>query len=144
MKHLTALFSASALALGGLMGAGMMAPGAAYAAPACGGSIDDWRDADEAASYSGSAKTNDDSAVERTVSLEGDTAWVPGETNKVTYTFAAGKLTWYIGDEHGGTSFSLSSPECAPGDTRVTGAQFEESSGGQGGGGAAAGRLTRG
>lgn len=96
-----------------------------------------------ASRYSGTLTTSSGGTVERTVSLEGDTAWVPGETDKVSYTFTAGKLTWYTGDEHGGTSFSLSSPECAPGDTRVTGAQFEASSGGMGGGGSEKGRLTR-
>lgn len=143
MKRLTAVLSASALALGGLAGASMLAPVAAYAGPTCGGSIDDWRNLDTAASYSGTAKTYSGGKVQREVVLAGDTVWVPGETNTLPVTFTEGKLTWGVSSPDGGSDYSLSSPQCAQGDSRVTSATYEEISSGVGGGGRMEGQLTR-
>ncbi|MFD3612121.1 hypothetical protein ACFWXA_29390 [Streptomyces atroolivaceus] len=143
MKRLTAVLSASALALGGLAGASMLAPVAAHAEPTCGGSIDDWRSFDGAASYSGTGTTSFGSTLERKVVLEGDTAWVPGETDKLPFTFTPGKVAWGVSSDSGGTNYSLSAPQCAQGDSRVTSATYEEFSGGVGGGGRLAGQFTR-
>ncbi|MFD5787094.1 hypothetical protein ACFWH1_10825 [Streptomyces sp. NPDC127037] len=146
MKRLTALLSASALSVGSLVGAGLLMPSAAHAEPACGGSVDDWRDLDAAGTYRGTITvTSNDSGMtlDRTVSLEGDTVWVPGQTDKVTYDFTAGALTWYVGGQYGGVQYSLGSAECAQGGTRVTSALYKESAGGVGGGGVAEGRLNR-
>lgn len=125
----------------------MLVPAAALAAPsACGGSIDDWRDVDGTTKYKGAVTdSHGGEQGNRTVVLDGDTAWVPGHSDNLTATFTTEGPTidWGTSHQYGSRTFQLSEPECAQGDTRVTSASFKQEEAGPGGAITMRGRLTR-